>query len=139
MADPDQPSAADPPPIGGESKILPEVSEWIEAGKHSEGTGIEAAKSSQGRIVLLDGDPRDPASDNVAVDQRLSAIAAQALAGHHVESAWELFRLQHFPGWEQQEIAAVLGVWSHRHGIELTFEGRTVQDLQVTWVCFRRR
>jgi hypothetical protein len=62
-------------------------------------------------------------------------LAAEVLAGKHVECAWELFRLQHFPGWEHEDVAAALGAWATRHGIKVT-EGRTVRKLSVVWVCF---
>jgi restriction endonuclease len=42
-------------------------------------------------------------SASVGVDQRLAAIAAQALKGEHVECAWKFFRLRHFPGWEHED------------------------------------
>jgi hypothetical protein len=37
---------------------------------------------------------------------RLAPIAANALAGKYVECSWELFRLQHFPGWPHERVAA---------------------------------
>jgi hypothetical protein len=49
-----------------------------------------------------------------------------------------LFRLQHFPGWPYECIAAVLGVWSTRTGVKVTFEGRTVRDVPVIWISFGR-
>jgi hypothetical protein len=44
--------------------------------------------------------------------------------------------LQHFPRWEHEDVAAALGAWASRHGIKVTFEGRTVRNLPVIWVCF---
>jgi hypothetical protein len=66
----------------------------------------------------------------------LAAIAAQALKGEHVECAWEFFRLRHLPGWVHEDVAAALGGWSRRIGVKIRFEGRTVRDLPVIFVCF---
>jgi hypothetical protein len=81
----------------------------------------KAARTREDRELV-----RGPVADQI--DRRLSALAAKVLAGHHVEFAWELFRLQHFPGWDHEEVAAALGAWSRRHGLKVTFEGRTVRD-----------
>jgi hypothetical protein len=50
-----------------------------------------------------------------------------ACAGKHVECSWEFFRLQHFPGWPHERVAAALGLWSTRQGIKVSFEARDVQ------------
>jgi hypothetical protein len=34
-----------------------------------------------------------------------------------------------------RDVAAALGAWSRRHGIKVTFEGRTVRGLPVIFVC----
>jgi hypothetical protein len=70
------------------------------------------------------------------IDERLSKVAEKALAGEHIECAWELFRRQHFPGWPHERIAAALGMWSTRTSIRVSFEGRTVRELPVIYVCF---
>jgi hypothetical protein len=70
------------------------------------------------------------------VDERLSALAAKALAGEHVECSWELFRLQYFPGWPNERVAEALGLWSTRTGVRVAFEGRTARNAPVIFVCF---
>jgi hypothetical protein len=79
-----------------------------------------------------------PRGAGPTIDERLAPIAADALAGKHVECSWELFRLQHFPGWPHERVAAALGMWSTRLGIRVIFEGRTVNDVPVILVCFAR-
>jgi hypothetical protein len=88
-----------------------------------------AQTSAPSRKVHRRGKGRRLAQDPDAggIDERLSQIAAEVLAGQHVEFAWELFRLQYFPGREHEEVAAVLGAWSRRHGIKVRFEGRTMR------------
>jgi hypothetical protein len=71
------------------------------------------------------------------IDQRLSEIAQEALAGQHVERPWDLFLVQYFPGWEHEQVAAALGAWSTRQGIRVAFESRPVRDLRVIFVRFR--
>jgi hypothetical protein len=61
----------------------------------------------------------------------LAAIAADVRAGKHVECAWELFRLQHFPGWPHERVAAALGLWSTRQGIVVAFESRDIQTARA--------
>ena len=70
------------------------------------------------------------------VDQRLSQICVRALAGEHVECAWELFRLQHFPGWKPAEIAGALGAWSRRHAIKVQFGIRKLHKVDVIFMVF---
>jgi hypothetical protein len=53
-----------------------------------------------------------------------------------VECSWKLFRLQYFPGWPNERVAAALGLWSTRIGVRVTFEGRDVRDVPVIFVCF---
>jgi hypothetical protein len=36
-------------------------------------------------------------------------LVADVRAGKHVECSWEFFRLQHFPGWPRERLAAALG------------------------------
>jgi hypothetical protein len=78
----------------------------------------------------------EPRGNGPTIDERLAPIAADVFAGKHVERAWELFRFQHFPGWPHERVAAALGLWSTRQGVKVTFEGRTVRDVPVIWVCF---
>jgi hypothetical protein len=61
---------------------------------------------------------RAPYGEGPTIDERLAPIAAKALAGQHVECAWEFFCLQYFPGWEHERVAAALGLWSTRQGYE---------------------
>ena len=70
------------------------------------------------------------------VDQRLSQICARALAGEPVECAWEMFRLQHFPGWKPTDIAGALGAWSLRHAIKVEFGIRKLHNLDVIFMVF---
>src|SRR5687767_1624975 len=65
-----------------------------------------------------------PRGNGPTIDERLAAIAADVRAGKHVECGWELFRLQHFPGWPQERVAAALGLWSTRQSIRVSFEWR---------------
>jgi hypothetical protein len=44
-----------------------------------------------------------------------------------VECSWELFRLQHFPGWPHERVAAALGLWSTQQGVKVSFEARDVE------------
>ena len=58
---------------------------------------------------------RAPRGEGPSIAERLAPIAAKALAGEHVvECAWQLFRLQYFPGWPHERVAAALGLWSTR-------------------------
>jgi hypothetical protein len=68
-----------------------------------------------------------PRGDGPTIDERLAAIAADVHAGKYVECAWELFRLQHFPGWPHERVAAVLGLWSTRQGIVVAFVSRDME------------
>jgi hypothetical protein len=61
------------------------------------------------------------------------------LALHYVEYSWELFRHQHFLGWEQTDVSAALGEWSRRHAIEAEFVRRRVQQFDVIYVVVRAR
>jgi hypothetical protein len=45
-------------------------------------------------------------------------------------------RLQFFPGWPHERVAAALGMWSTRQGIKVRFEGREGRDIPVIFVCF---
>jgi hypothetical protein len=86
----------------------------------------EAKAKRSGKDRSLAGD-----QDANGIDQRLSKIAEEVLAGKHYECAWELFRVQYFPGLEH----AILGAWSTRHGVRVTFEKRTVREMPVIFVC----
>jgi hypothetical protein len=77
-----------------------------------------------------------PRGDGPTIDERLAPIATDVLAGRHVECNWKLFRLQHFPGWPHERVAAALGLWSTRQGVKVSFEGRNVRDVPVIFVCF---
>jgi hypothetical protein len=70
------------------------------------------------------------------LDDRLRQVAAEAGAGRQVEYAWELFRLQYFPGWKHTKVAGALGAWSQRKAIKLEFKVRKVHSLDVIFVVF---
>jgi hypothetical protein len=61
------------------------------------------------------------------IDERLAHIAADVRAGKHVELSWELFRLNCFPGWPHERVAAALGLWSTRQRIKVSFEARDIE------------
>ena len=79
---------------------------------------------------------RKPAEQGV--DQRLAALAARTLAGERVECAWELFRLQYFPGWKPPRIAGELGAWARRHGIEVAFDTRRLHNVDMIFLILAR-
>jgi hypothetical protein len=74
--------------------------------------------------------------DGPTIDERLAPIAADVLAGNHVECRWELFRLQYFPGWPHERVRAALGLWGLRAGVAVCLERRDVRDSPVIFVCF---
>jgi hypothetical protein len=80
-------------------------------------------------------------SEAALIDRRLSKLAAQVLAGHHFEDAWELFRLQFFTGWKHTTVAGILGAWSQRQGIKVDFEVRKDQrsDLNTIFIVLAAR
>jgi|SRR5687767_7494616 len=84
-----------------------------------------------------------PRGAEPTIDERLAHIAADVRAGKHVELSWELFRLNCFPGWPHERVAAALGLWSTRHGIRVSFESRDVQAggaiIPAICVCFAVR
>jgi hypothetical protein len=69
-----------------------------------------------------------PGKAATRIDQRLSRVAARIRAGERIEDAWELFRLQYFPGWRHTTVAGLLGAWSQRQGIRVQFEVRKNRD-----------
>jgi hypothetical protein len=83
------------------------------------------------------GDRGEP--DASTIDKRLSGIAKELATRRVVSCPWELFRVQHFPGWEHEEVAAAIGQWSRRQGISLDFETREVNGLPVIYVLFGER
>jgi hypothetical protein len=96
---------------------------------HRSRSARKAARPGKGRALA-----RDPEADRI--DQRLSALAAKVLAGDAVECAWELFRVQYFPGWEHEDVAAALGLWATRTGVKVTFESHEIRGVPVIWVRF---
>jgi hypothetical protein len=50
-----------------------------------------------------------PPGNGPTIDERLAQLAADVQAGKRVECAWELFRLNYFPGWPHERVAAALG------------------------------
>lgn len=83
---------------------------------------------------LRAADTQEPES----VDRRLAALAARALAGEPAECAWELFRLEYFPGWKPARIAAALGAWSRRQGLTVSFEIRKQHNVDIIYMLFAR-
>jgi hypothetical protein len=75
------------------------------------------------------------------IDQRLSKVAARVKAGDCIEDAWELFRLQYFPGWRHTTVAGLLGAWSQRQGIKARFEVRKDRDhdLNIIFIVLTAR
>jgi hypothetical protein len=69
-----------------------------------------------------------PRDTGPTIDERLAGVAAAIRAGKHLECSWELFRLQHFPGWPHERVAAALGMWSKRAGITVSFEARDIES-----------
>lgn len=80
-----------------------------------------------------------PADPDQQIDQRLSRFAAPVLAGNRIECAWELFRLQYFPGWKPAHIAGALGAWSRRQAINLQFEIRKTHNVDTIFMVFTAR
>lgn len=62
-----------------------------------------------------------------AIDQRLSAIRSDVVAGRRYEQTFELFRLTYFPRLDESATADVLGGWCARHGIKADLQPRRVQ------------
>jgi len=56
------------------------------------------------------------------LDERLTGVAAEVLAGRPVESAWELMRFGHFKGMSHEEAAVALAAWARRQGITVAFD-----------------
>ncbi|MGH8667750.1 MAG: hypothetical protein ACREUN_04265 [Burkholderiales bacterium] len=61
------------------------------------------------------------------------------LAGNRIECAWELFRLQYFPGCKPADIAGALGAWSRRQGINVQFEIRKTHNVDIIFMVFTAR
>jgi len=101
--------------------------------------GLSAAKGRRRPTGARSRDGRELARDRQSekVDQRLSQVAGEVLAGNYYESPWELFRLQYFSGWEHDRVAGALVKWSARHGFIVRFGLRTVHDKAVFYVCIR--
>jgi hypothetical protein len=83
----------------------------------------------------------EPRGNGPTIDERLAWIVADVRAGKHVELSWELFRLNCFPGWPHERVAAALGLWSTRQGIRVSFESRDMEAagaiIPAIAVCFR--
>src|SRR5688500_8702713 len=58
---------------------------------------------------------------------RLSDLIGAIDSGKLHDCAWELFRLQRFPGLTSDETAQVLGRWAYENQIWLEFEIRAVR------------
>ena len=69
----------------------------------------------------------------------LEQIARDVRAGKVIDCAWELFRLQHFPGHEHEQAAAELSEWAGENGIEVEFHARKVRDRDVVFVLLIAR
>lgn len=65
------------------------------------------------------------------IDVRLLALAEEVLKGRSVESAWDAFRLMHFPEYsdtlaDQEQAAVRLGHWARRNGVRVQYVKRAV-------------
>jgi hypothetical protein len=59
------------------------------------------------------------------IEERLAGVRAEALAAKVChELPWELFRLQYFPGWPHERVAAALGIWQRSAGIDVKWDER---------------
>lgn len=70
---------------------------------------------------------------------KLDEIAAQVHAGKHFEDAWELFRVQHFPGRDHEEAAEELAEWALERDLQVDFETRRIRDQLVIFVLITVR
>jgi hypothetical protein len=89
----------------------------------------KVARPGKGRELV-----RDPEADRI--DRRISGLAAEVLAGKHVECPWELFRVQHLPGWEHEDVAAALCAWSYAPRHQGDVGKLRGAHLPVIWACF---
>ena len=64
-----------------------------------------------------------PRGNGPTIDERLAWIVADVRAGKLVECSWELFRLQHFPGWPHERVAAAARVVVDAAGHQREFRG----------------
>ena len=78
------------------------------------------------------------ASQSMQVDRRLAALAARVRNEKEVEYAWELFRLEYFPGWKPARVASALATWSRRHAISVAFRIRKEHDVATIFMVLGR-
>jgi hypothetical protein len=103
------------------------------------GTRGRVRKAQRTAAAAIGGQGTDlPADPDQQIDQRLSRLASPVLAGDRTECAWELFRLQYFPGWKPADIAGALGAWSRRHAINVQFEIRKAHNVDTIYMVFTR-
>jgi hypothetical protein len=72
------------------------------------------------------------------IDRRLAALAARAQAEKEIEYAWELFRLEYFPGWKPARVAGALAAWSRQHGINVAFRIRKEHDIATIFMVLTK-
>lgn len=70
-------------------------------------------------------------------DDFLRSALAAFIPAHHYESPWQLFRLGHFKGMEDEAAALALGAWARRNQIHIMFEVRRVRQYDVLHVLTR--
>jgi hypothetical protein len=79
------------------------------------------------------GDPHRAAG----IDQRFSSLAAHVLEGGYYECPWQLFRIGHFKGLEDEPAAREVVAWARRQRINVMFEVRKVRDLDVLYLLLK--
>jgi|InoplaM3SAM_1038581.scaffolds.fasta_scaffold37868_1 hypothetical protein len=77
-------------------------------------------------------------SETLQIDRRLAALAVRARNEKEIEYAWELFRLEYFPGWKPARVASALATWSRRHAINVAFRIRKEHDVATIFMVLSR-
>jgi hypothetical protein len=80
--------------------------------------------------------PPSAAEEAERIDRSLAGFAARVRSGAPLECAWELFRLQYFPGWKPARVAAAVAAWSQREAISVAFEIRKVHSVDIIFMVF---
>ena len=99
------------------------------------GQGVRPRLQGRGKDRRLAG-----SQEESGLDKRLSAVAAEVIAGRRVEVSWVAFRIVHFPGTDDLEAAGELGAWARRNGVGVDFEERKIRigsrEHEVLYVLF---
>ena len=77
-------------------------------------------------------------SETLQIDRRLAALAVRVRNEKEIEYAWELFRLEYFPGWKPARVASALATWSRRHAINVAFRIRKEHDVATIFMVLGR-